>query len=151
VNVQWNSFLKLRRFGYLASLDGEAQVVDLLKRNLCSYYTPIYLAILSSYEEVADLLVQNGADIESYLGPWANPLQAAAQCGQLLAVRRLSARGSDIDKPAPYKGRTALYIACLEGNDIIVHYLLEIGANIIARDDKLDTPLHLALKDRRAS
>lgn len=151
VNVQWNGFLKSRRFGYLASMDGEARVVDLLKRNRCSYCTPIYLAILSGHEKVADLLIENGADIESCLGPWANPLQAAAQCGQLLAVRRLSAGGSDIDKPAPYKGRTALHIACLEGNDMIVQHLIEAGANVMARDDELDTPLHLALKDRGAS
>jgi hypothetical protein len=151
VNIQWNGFLKLRRFGYLVSIDGEAQVVDLLKRNRCSYCTPIYLAILSGHEDVADLLMQNGADIESCLGPWANPLQAAAQCGQLLAVRRLSARGGDIDKPAPYKGRTALHIACLEGNDMIVQHLIEAGANVMARDDQLHTPLHLALKDRGAS
>jgi ankyrin repeat protein len=34
---------------------------------------------------------------------------------------------------------------------MIVQYLIEAGANIMARDDKLDTPLHLALKDRGAS
>jgi hypothetical protein len=31
VNVWWNDFLKLRRFGYLAPIDGEARVADLLK------------------------------------------------------------------------------------------------------------------------
>jgi ankyrin repeat protein len=132
-------------------MDGEARVVDLLKRNRCSYCTPIYIAILSGHEKVADLLIENGADIESCLGPWASPLQAAAQCGQLLAVRRLSARGSDIDKPAPYKGKRALHIACLEGNDIILQHLIEAGADVMARDDELDTPLHLALKDHGAS
>ena len=65
--------------------------MDLLKRNGCSYCTPIYIAILSGHEGVVDLLIQNGADTESLLGPWANPLQAAAQSGQLLAVRRLIA------------------------------------------------------------
>jgi hypothetical protein len=153
INVRWDGFLKMGRFEYLAS-DGEEWVVDLLKRNRCSYCTPIYLAVLSGHERVADLLLQNGADIESSLGPWANPLQAAAQCGQLLAVRQLSALGStrsDIDKPAPYKGRTALHFACLEGNDMIVQHLIEAGANVMARDDELDTPLHLALNDRRAS
>jgi Ankyrin repeats (3 copies) len=151
VNVRWNGFLKLRRFGYLASIDGEARLVDLLKQNGCLYCTPIYIAILSGHEKVADLLIQNGADIESCLGPWANPLQAAAQSGQLLAVRRLVAQGSAIDKPAPYKGRTALHIACCEGNDVIVQHLIEEGANVMARDEELETPLHLALKDRGAS
>lgn len=151
VNVRWNGFLKLRRFGYLASLDGEARVVDLLKQNGCLYCTPIYIAILSGHEGVVDLLIQNGADIESLLGPWANPLQAAAQSGQLLAVRRLIAQGSAVDKPAPYKGRTALHIACREGNDVIVQHLLEAGANVMAQDDELETPLHLALKDREGS
>jgi ankyrin repeat protein len=151
VNVQWNGFLKLRQFGYFASMDDEARVVNLLKRNRCSYCTPIYLAILSGHEKVADLLIENGADIESCLGPWASPLQAAAQFGQLLAVRQLSARGSDIEKPALYKGRRALHIACLEGNDMIVQHLIEVGADVMAGDDELDTPLHLALKDRGAS
>ncbi len=51
------------------SIDNNARVVNLLKRNRYSYYTPIYLAILSSHEKVADLLIENGADIESCLGP----------------------------------------------------------------------------------
>jgi ankyrin repeat protein len=150
INVRWNGYLKLRQLGYLASIDSEARVVDLLKRNRCLYCTPIYLAILSGHEKVADLLIRNGADIESCLGPWANPLQAAAQCGQLQSVQRLAARG-DVDKPAPHKGRTALHIACLEGNDMIVQHLIEAGANVMGRDDELDTPLHIALKDREAS
>jgi ankyrin repeat protein len=32
-----------------------------------------------------------------------------------------------------------------------VQYFIKAGADIIARDNKLDTPLHLALKDYRAS
>ena len=151
VNVRWNGFLKLKRFNYLASIDPEARVVDLLQRNRCLYSTPIYLAILSGHEDVAGLLLQNGADIDSCLGPWANALQAAAQYGQLLAVRWLTARGSDINKPAPLKGRTALHIACLEGNDVLVQHLIAAGANVMARDEGLDTSLHLALKDRVAS
>jgi hypothetical protein len=59
-------------------MDGEARVVDLLKQNHCSYCTPIYIAILSGHEKIADLLIENGADIELCLGPWASPLQAAA-------------------------------------------------------------------------
>jgi ankyrin repeat protein len=148
VNVRWNGFLKLRGFGYLASIDGEARLADLLKRNGCLYCTPIYIAILSGHEKVVDLLIQNGADIELLLGPWANPLQAAAQSGQLLAVQRLIAQGSAIDKSALYKARTALYIACRKGDDVIVQHLINTGANIMAQDDELETPLHLALKDR---
>lgn len=34
---------------------------------------------------------------------------------------------------------------------MIVQYLIESGANVMARDDELDNPLHLALKDRGAS
>ena len=151
VNVRWSGFLKLRRFRYLAPMDREAQIEDLLERNLCLYCTPIHLAILNGHENVADLLVQNGADVNLSLGPWANPLQAAVQRGQLPMIQWLTARGSYIDKPAPLKGRTALHIACLEGNDVPVQHLIEAGANVMARDEELDTSLHLALKDRDAS
>ncbi len=34
---------------------------------------------------------------------------------------------------------------------MIVQHLIEVGANIMAGDNELDTPLHLALKDCRAS
>ena len=34
---------------------------------------------------------------------------------------------------------------------MIVQYLIKVGADIMAGDDELDTPLHLALKDRGAS
>jgi ankyrin repeat protein len=32
---------------------------------------------------------------------------------------------------------------------MVVQYLIEVGANVMARDDELDTPLHLALKGLR--
>jgi ankyrin repeat protein len=83
-------------------------------------------------KKVVDLLIQNGADIESLLGPWANPLQAAAKSGQLLAVWWLIAQGSAVNKPALYKGRMALHIACCKGNDVIVKYLINAGANVMA-------------------
>jgi ankyrin repeat protein len=88
--------------------------------------------------------------MELSLGKWANALQAAAQTGQLRVVGQLVKQGSAIDKPG-YRNRTTLHLACLEGNDMVVQYLIEVSANVMARDDELDTPLHLALKGLRGS
>jgi hypothetical protein len=79
------------------------------------------------------------------LGEWANPLQAAAKTGQLQIVQQLVEQGSAIDKPG-HKNITALHLACLEGHDMVVQYLIEVGANVMARDDDLETPLHFVLR-----
>lgn len=50
------------------SINDEARVVNLLKRNRYLYCMPIYLAILNDHEKVMDLLIENGTDIESCLG-----------------------------------------------------------------------------------
>jgi ankyrin repeat protein len=34
---------------------------------------------------------------------------------------------------------------------VIVQHLINAGANVMAQDDELETPLHLALKDRKGS
>ncbi|RDL30235.1 uncharacterized protein BP5553_10513 [Venustampulla echinocandica] len=135
------------RYYIRVSTSGEAGIVDLLKQNECLSCTPIYAASLGGYVEVVDLLMRHGANTELHLGRWGCPLQAASQCGQLTIVRKLLVQCRDIDKPAPYKSRTALHITCLAGHDRVVQCLIEAGANVMAQDDELETPLHLALRE----
>lgn len=145
VEVLWNAFDA--RLRYRIALRGGRQPVkltDLLRHNECLSCTPIYAGVLGGHVEVVDLLIQHGANVELALGTWASPLQAAVQSGQTLIVRRLL-MVCNVNQPSPSTGRTALHIACLEGQDAIVQQILEAGANPTACDDDLDTPLHLAL------
>jgi ankyrin repeat protein len=132
-------------------VDGEWQLLNLPNLDQRRSHTPIYAAVSSGHVEVVDLLIRNGADIQLSLGHWANPLQLAAHTGQLLVVQQLVEKGSATNKPAPYKERTALHFASLEGHDVIVQYLIEVGANVMARDDDLETPLHSALRGLKRS
>jgi ankyrin repeat protein len=120
---------------------------DLLSSVGASSYTPLYISSILGHVKVVDLLIENGAEIESPLGSWATPLQAAAHCGQLQVVRLLIAKGVTIDKLAQDNSNsTTLHIACRKGYSAIAQVLIDAGADIMARDFQLDTPLHFVLK-----
>jgi ankyrin repeat protein len=58
---------------------------------------------------------------------------------------RMLLQRTAINKLAPFRGRTALPLACLEGHDMVVQHVNEAGASVTAVDE-LEAPLHLALK-----
>jgi hypothetical protein len=92
VNIWWSVPDDVWKLGLtypwcFGHVDSEWRLVNLLDLNCCVYCTPIYAAVLGGHVKVVDLLMQNGADMELSLGKWANPLQAAAQTGQLRVVQ----------------------------------------------------------------
>jgi len=70
----------------------------------------------------------------------ATYLCAAAAAGDIDELRRLLARGIDINR-ADYDGRTALHLAASEGRGEAIAYLLERGADATKLDRWGNTPL----------
>nr|XP_058915144.1 protein phosphatase 1 regulatory subunit 12B isoform X6 [Kogia breviceps] len=68
---------------------------------------------------------------------------AACSSGDTDEVRRLLARGADVDT-ANVDGLTALHQACIDENLDMVKFLVENGANVNQQDGEGWTPLHAA-------
>lgn len=60
--------------------------------------------------------------------------------GDIDGLSRLVASGIDVNQ-GDYDGRTALHLACSEGHDYIVRYLLSLGADPLVKDRWGATPL----------
>lgn len=93
---------------------------------------------------------ENDGIVEVVVGDWANAdvpphlqdLAAAAESGDLEALRSaLDNLNGSIDQPIE-DGDTALHLCCLYGHLSSVQLLLERGANLEAKDEDGAIPLH---------
>ncbi len=99
--------------------------------------TALHYAAKAGQIAVAKLLIANGADVNA--GDDWTPLQEAAYHSKEI-VELLLAKGADINT-----GKwPALHIALDGGRFDIVDLLLAKGADVNIRDDKGNTPLHIA-------
>jgi ankyrin repeat protein len=84
-----------------------------------------------------------GADKDAYADDGATPLFRAAANGSTEAVRRLIAKGADVNRKHRENGMTPLMAAAAAGHDEIVDALLAAGADIDQRDnDQLTAYTH---------
>ncbi|KAI0105842.1 hypothetical protein F4814DRAFT_455509 [Daldinia grandis] len=93
--------------------------------------TPLWTAIRTGIEEIVQLLVDNGADVNKLAtnGIRRTPLQKAAEMNNLSIVRLLLKNGARVNgKPATFHGATALQFAAIRGNCEIATLLIEHGA-----------------------
>ncbi|CAG0885063.1 unnamed protein product [Darwinula stevensoni] len=72
-------------------------------------------------------------------------LCAAAKTGDISKIKNLIKHGADVSS-MDYDSRTALHIACSEGNTKVARYLLSKGASVHVRDRNDRTPLMDAIK-----
>ena len=108
--------------------------------------TPLHYA---DSPEIAELLLDKGADIESRMvvldEPGTTPLHEAAGSGNLALAELLLERGADIEAQS-HRG-TPLHHA-VSGSDFsslaMVEMLLDRGADVNARGQSNHTPLHTA-------
>lgn len=103
--------------------------------------TALMLAIKTGREDVVQLLLKYGADVnkETFLTTKRTPLQCAAEQGDLDMVRLLLKKGVDVnEEPAVCSGGTALQFAAISGNVNVVAELLERGAQLHALPSKVN-------------
>jgi len=110
--------------------------------------TPLWVAIESKNREMAQFLIDHGANIDRTDPDWKNPLHRAVGTGNRFVFDLLVANHVDINR-RDETGQTPLHVAvkrCQEwpGSAEWVTLLLRSGAEVSARDKQARTPLHIA-------
>ena len=119
--------------------------LDSLVPEQANYYTYLHLAALSNNLEAAELLLDNGANINVKDKIGASPLHRAAQRGQVKLVKYLIDKGADIEAKNN-SGSTPLNFAIDAGINTkeIMHLLIQNGAEVNSRDSNGNTQLYWA-------
>ncbi len=119
---------------------------ELLEAHSTDGWTPLHLAAFFGWAELANVLIDKGANVESRsTNSMKNtPLHAAAAGGAALLVDLLLKRGA---KPNATQegGWTALHAAAQAGNRAMAETLIANGANVNQQADNNQTPLDMAL------
>jgi len=105
--------------------------------------TALHMAASWGYEEIVELLVAKGADVNARGSGWyrRTPLHYAVFSEEVIAL--LIAGGADVNA-RDRKGRTPLHLAAQAGEAEAVRLLIAAGADINAEDDSEYTPLDRA-------
>ncbi|MDX1916961.1 MAG: ankyrin repeat domain-containing protein [Rickettsiaceae bacterium] len=106
---------------------------------------PLFIALESGSPEVVEILLAQGADINSRNQKGLTPLHVAVVNNDIEMISALLTRGPDLEAKEEY-GYTPLHIAIEKGNLNAVNLLLEKGANLETKDDVGLTPLHIAIE-----
>ena len=107
--------------------------------------TPLHAASADGVADVAQWLLDIGADANAYTESRETPLYFAAMNGHLELVRILLSHGADVNA-ATTDNYTPLHKASSGGHINVVQLLIEKGADVNAQDESQLTPL-LCAKD----
>lgn len=105
--------------------------------------TPLHFAAQGGHEEIVDLLIAKGADVNAKNIAKETPLHYAAAMGYKEVVDLLLAKGA-VFNSGTTNGSTPLHYSANFGNSEIVRVLIEKGADINCRNKYGLTPLDLA-------
>ncbi|KAK4448906.1 hypothetical protein QBC34DRAFT_438682 [Podospora aff. communis PSN243] len=110
--------------------------------------TPLHYAARGGYTEIARLLLQHGAGVDTRDDQGFGPIHLAAAAGSVDVVALLIQHGVDVNTAHTY-GAHALAFAASAGSIPVIRYLLDHGADMNNRDDDGDVALYEAVAFRR--
>ncbi|KAL7669687.1 hypothetical protein ACOME3_010333 [Neoechinorhynchus agilis] len=120
--------------------DLQGQLVNCISKN---GLTPLHIAAHYGHTEIAELLINRGADVNFVAQQSITALHVAAKWGRDNMVRLLLNCGAHIDARTQ-DGLTPLHCAAKAGHEHVVDTLLEHGAPITAKTKNGLTGLHMA-------
>jgi len=127
-----------RRVGQLINLGADVNEMD------GGGYTALHYAARKGYNEIAELLISNGADIHS-IKRIGTPLHEACYGGHAYIVKLLLLEKVDVNAVMEY-GYTPLLYATERGHKEIIKLLVENGAKTNVQDGDGYTPLQHVVK-----
>jgi ankyrin repeat protein len=140
------------RFNMAVAADRADEVAALLARGMDPNTVdlngdPALLVVArSGFEPTLDVLLRARAKVNARNRFGDTPIMVAAIAGHLGVVKKLAARGAEIDGT----GWTPLIYAASGGRDEVVRYLLEAGATIDAQGPNGTTALMMAVRGGHA-
>ena len=114
---------------------------DINARGFDDKATPLYVASRHGHADVAQLLLEHGADVNAHNSHGSTPLLLASQNGSDEIVWVLLEHGADTDA-RDEEGWSPLEQASMWGRVKVVEVLLEHGADAKAQNEFNNTPLH---------
>lgn len=108
------------------------------------YEVPLSFALKLGHYECAEILLTRGANPNGMGKGDTPPIIGACNWFNLKAIRILAAHGADLNQTRSSNGSTALHYCSstsFEGRAEMIALLIELGADINARNEKLRTPL----------
>lgn len=133
-------------FVTLVELGADIQIhatADFADRESASY---LLWALRHGQQEVAELLLTYGSQIDGSAAYGKTALHFAAEGGFLKIVQTLLARGAAINQPNQYRGEPPLYFSALNGQSTVSKFLVEHGADIYPQMSSGATLLHTAAR-----
>ena len=105
--------------------------INELGRSWYGYGSPLHLAVRDGHQEIAQLLIDSGADVDVRDHNDYTPLHNAAWNGNLDMVKFLVDAGADINA-VNYSGDTVLFCAQIKHRPEVVKFIeekLQLGSN----------------------
>lgn len=119
------------------------QGADMDSRSGPKNHTPLMLACINKNTEIAKLLVEKGADVNSSDIDKITPLSYAALHGKPELVSLLIEKGANVNN-IDLHGNTPLYYAAAKGKLVVTNLLIEKGADVNIENKYGYTPLDIA-------
>lgn len=113
--------------------------------------TPLISAVMDHNMAMARKLLEKGADANAKDDNGASPLQVALNYRKLEIVDKLLEKGADPNVRDKWSNQTMLALCCSLGLDKEAEKLIKAGADLAAKDNQGQTPLHIAVKNSYSS